>query len=260
MKCVCGNLQCFVCSADNVDYSHFDHADGLSGRCPLYRDMSKFLEEQVSSAQEKKMQELLEARKELTEDDIRVDKKKSENGNQFSVPPPLLNVVGNASQILANGLVPGLQVQPPRPPNPAPVRQHGNAQPSIPNIFGAIPSNPASHNRPPQIPWNLFHPGQPNQPNQLFHGDPARALLPVVEALQNVLLPLSQNHRQDPPAEDPNRTRHNRQPGNLPAPQPPQPATAQDPLRLLTSLLTTLMSPQPQRREPPDPFGGGRPQ
>jgi len=271
MKCVCGNMQCFICSADNVDYSHFDHADGLNGQCPLYRDMSKVLEQEVLSAQEKKMQELLEARKELTEDDIRVDKKISENGDQFSVPPPrsavpatppLLNMLGNASQILANGLVAGLQVPQPRPPpqNPTAARQQGNTQASIFNVFGAIAGHSASHNQLPQIPWNLFLPGQSNQPNQPTRNDSVHAIFPVVEALQNVLSPLSQNHQQEARVEHPDRTRNDFRPGNVPPPQPPQPATAQDPLQLLTSLITTLMPPQPQRREPPDAFGGGRPQ
>jgi hypothetical protein len=71
MKCMCGNLQCYVCSSDIADYTHF--GDGMM--CPLYGDMQTLWEEQVAVAEERTVRELLETRAGLEDDDIRVDKR-----------------------------------------------------------------------------------------------------------------------------------------------------------------------------------------
>lgn len=69
MRCTCGNTQCFVCSSNISDYSHFGDEDG---KCPMYGDMIRMLEDQVSIAQDSTIQRLLSTRTDLTEADIRV--------------------------------------------------------------------------------------------------------------------------------------------------------------------------------------------
>ena len=76
MTCTCGNFQCYVCSSDVVDYTHFDQTGDGSGKgCPLYGDMKQILRNQVAIAQEKTLQALLESGAGLEDEDIRVDKK-----------------------------------------------------------------------------------------------------------------------------------------------------------------------------------------
>jgi TRIAD3 protein (E3 ubiquitin-protein ligase RNF216) len=86
IKCGCGNLQCYVCEMNVVDYTHFDKPGG--GRiCPLYGEMH--LKEQVAVAQERTVRELLNNRAELEDDDIRVDKEMSVNASMdFEAPRP----------------------------------------------------------------------------------------------------------------------------------------------------------------------------
>lgn len=71
MKCSCGNTQCYVCSANILDYSHFD-----AGKpCPMYGDMTDLLQKQVDTAEEVTVQKLLETRSDLKDEDVRVRKK-----------------------------------------------------------------------------------------------------------------------------------------------------------------------------------------
>ena len=85
MKCSCGNIQCYVCSTNISDYSHFDR--GMP--CPMYGDMADLLQKQVDSAEEATVQKLLESRLDLTEEDIRVRKRRK-----------LSNAGTNCSQLL----------------------------------------------------------------------------------------------------------------------------------------------------------------
>jgi hypothetical protein len=48
MKCVCGNIQCFVCSQNIQDYSHFGE-----DKCPLFDDTTERLRTEVATAQER---------------------------------------------------------------------------------------------------------------------------------------------------------------------------------------------------------------
>jgi hypothetical protein len=73
MKCACGNLQCYVCSADVVDYSHFDKVNESGKICRLHGDLEQILSEEVAAAQENAIQALLETRPGLRDDDIRID-------------------------------------------------------------------------------------------------------------------------------------------------------------------------------------------
>jgi len=75
MKCPCGNLQCYVCSSNVVDYSHFEP----EMRCPLYGDMQQLLKEQVAIAQERTVRELLQTGAGLEDNDVRVDEKADTN-------------------------------------------------------------------------------------------------------------------------------------------------------------------------------------
>lgn len=58
MKCLCGNLQCYVCEMNVADYSHFDNL-GSGKICLLFGEMQEVLKEQVAMAQERTVQELL---------------------------------------------------------------------------------------------------------------------------------------------------------------------------------------------------------
>ena len=98
MKCMCGNLQCYICSSNVVDYSHF--ADGMP--CTMYGDMQQLLKEQVAVAEEKTVQQLLKTRPELKDDDIRVDKTIDTNNINLgttrpppTIQPPLLGILWN---------------------------------------------------------------------------------------------------------------------------------------------------------------------
>ena len=68
MTCSCGNRQCFVCSKDIEDYSHFD-----DGGCPMYGDMKDLLSNEVATAQESTLQQILQSTADLNDEDIRVD-------------------------------------------------------------------------------------------------------------------------------------------------------------------------------------------
>jgi hypothetical protein len=72
MKCLCGNFQCYVCSLDVVDYSHFQD-NSNDGECPLYGNMEERLKEQVAVAQETTLNGLLGFGADLNDADIRVD-------------------------------------------------------------------------------------------------------------------------------------------------------------------------------------------
>src|SRR5271169_3043309 len=72
MKCSCGNQQCFVCSEDVTDYSHFGDKD--FGSCPMYGDMQDQLRKDVANAEEATVQQLLRDRAELKDEDVRVNK------------------------------------------------------------------------------------------------------------------------------------------------------------------------------------------
>lgn len=85
MKCLCGNLQCYVCEINVADYSHFDQL-GVGKKCPLYGEMQELLNEQVAVAQERTVQELLKNRVELEDDDIRVDKQLVANALNPELP------------------------------------------------------------------------------------------------------------------------------------------------------------------------------
>jgi hypothetical protein len=69
MKCPCGNSQCYVCSKNVNGYDHFGE-----DRCQLYEDMEERLRIEVAEAQKQAVQQVLEKRNDLTEEDIRVDK------------------------------------------------------------------------------------------------------------------------------------------------------------------------------------------
>ena len=75
MKCMCGNLQCYVCSSNVADYSHF----GSGMMCSLYGNMQEVLKEQVAVAEERTVRELLKTRAGLKDDDVRVDKRVDTN-------------------------------------------------------------------------------------------------------------------------------------------------------------------------------------
>ena len=72
MKCSCGNRQCYVCSEDVTDYSHF--GDEEFGRCPMYGDIQDKLRSDVAKAEEATVQQLLRDRAELNDEDVRVNK------------------------------------------------------------------------------------------------------------------------------------------------------------------------------------------
>lgn len=73
MKCMCGNTQCFVCSSDVTDYTHFTEM-GEGEKCPLYGDTDALLTRNVATAQEQTIQRLLATRTSLNDDDVRVDR------------------------------------------------------------------------------------------------------------------------------------------------------------------------------------------
>ena len=87
MKCSCGNTQCFVCSDDILDYSHFDRGNP----CPMYGDMAELLEKQVAAAEDVTVQKLLETRSDLKDEDIRVAKRQKKNRGGVKVAGELLN-------------------------------------------------------------------------------------------------------------------------------------------------------------------------
>ena len=80
MKCSCGNIQCYVCSTNVLDYSHF--GDGKP--CPMYGDMADLLQKQVDTAEEVTVQKLLENRSDLKDEDIRVRKRQKSSTGRTS--------------------------------------------------------------------------------------------------------------------------------------------------------------------------------
>ena len=76
MYCTCGNQQCFVCSADVGGYDHFDKTQDGTGTqdCPLYDDTAKRLREEVAVAQVHAITDILQKRRDLTAEEVTVDK------------------------------------------------------------------------------------------------------------------------------------------------------------------------------------------
>ena len=72
MKCMCGNTQCFVCSSDVTDYTHYTEMKE-GEKCPLYGDTQALLTKNVATAQEQAIERVLATRTSLEDDDIRVD-------------------------------------------------------------------------------------------------------------------------------------------------------------------------------------------
>ena len=70
----CKHKQCYVCSKTIYNYEHFDNPLDKNP-CPMYGDMNELLKAQVSSAEDEIVRELLEKRKDLKEEDLRVDHK-----------------------------------------------------------------------------------------------------------------------------------------------------------------------------------------
>jgi hypothetical protein len=76
MRCPsCNNRQCFVCSKNVTDYSHYDRTEDLSGPqdCPLYDNTRERLQQEVAAAQNQAVQEILQNRAELNANDVTVD-------------------------------------------------------------------------------------------------------------------------------------------------------------------------------------------
>jgi len=86
MRCdKCGNTQCYVCSQDVVDYTHFDKKTG----CPMYGDMADLLTVQVESAQKDAVEAVLKVNGELKVEDVEVYKEVKEvipNGKKRKRP------------------------------------------------------------------------------------------------------------------------------------------------------------------------------
>jgi TRIAD3 protein (E3 ubiquitin-protein ligase RNF216) len=146
MTCQCGNVQCFLCSKNVADYSHFGDA---IGQCQMYGDMKEYLEKQVFAAQETTVKQILQSRRDLKDDDIRVDKAPNAR--------PLI-VENNAQGHFRNPVnthpwgVPGVAPlfpyfpPPPAPPNVLPPTQQQRypiiAPPTVNQWQPAIPAKP----------------------------------------------------------------------------------------------------------------------
>lgn len=79
MTCSCGNQQCYVCSENIASYSHFGDEPGS---CPMYGDMRDLLQEEVAKAEETAVKQLLDARIDLKDEDVRVNSNKETNHNR----------------------------------------------------------------------------------------------------------------------------------------------------------------------------------
>lgn len=71
MTCRCGNTQCYICSRNVVGYDHFSDKPG---RCHLYDDTERRLKEEVKRAERRARQEILRKNKDMTKNDLVVDK------------------------------------------------------------------------------------------------------------------------------------------------------------------------------------------
>ncbi|EME78572.1 uncharacterized protein MYCFIDRAFT_87855 [Pseudocercospora fijiensis CIRAD86] len=78
----CGNLQCYVCSADIKEYSHFDQAphglpqggQTLNGakKCPLYDNVEERHEREVKEAEAAARAQVLDDNPDVTEEDLQI--------------------------------------------------------------------------------------------------------------------------------------------------------------------------------------------
>lgn len=160
----CSNRQCYVCSKTIVDYQHFDNPQD-ENPCPMYGDMTEFLSAQVDSAQETAVRGLLDTRRDLKEEDIRVD------------TPKKRKIKTVRPQIDDDDLLFDLYIPPPRfrnipprqrepPPAPRPF------QPAPPPL-GPPPVAPHLYPPPPIEPPRMFH-----HPRWDFNLPPQPAALP----------------------------------------------------------------------------------
>src|SRR5436190_4078582 len=82
MTCPCGNLQCYICSANISGYDHFGKS---LGKCALYDDTAERQRREIAAAQGEAVQNVLQVRNDVTIADLTVDKDLLDvsNINQF---------------------------------------------------------------------------------------------------------------------------------------------------------------------------------
>lgn len=71
MTCLCGNLQCYICSENVTGYDHFGKS---IGKCALYDDTAERQRREVAAAQGTAVQNVLLKRNDVTIEDLTVDK------------------------------------------------------------------------------------------------------------------------------------------------------------------------------------------
>jgi hypothetical protein len=182
MRCSCGNTQCFLCSANVHDYTHFDQRDyrGVKRGCTLYGDTKGLLKKEVQDAQDRTVKEILERRGDVKEEDVLVDKEvEVPNTDGPGFPPAMMmgGMGGMPMPIPMGGnpfLIPGhpvmfgmdgLQQQFMNMGNPffqpQQQHQHGHILP------GQQPNNPFLHN-----PMAVFgHNNNPFDPPAVWMGN-----------------------------------------------------------------------------------------
>jgi hypothetical protein len=79
VTCTCGNTQCHVCG-QNSDYDHFRPT-----KCPLYDDAATREQREVAAAQLQTVRTLLRQRKEMTAEELTVDRTLIGNLNDLHV-------------------------------------------------------------------------------------------------------------------------------------------------------------------------------
>ena len=79
MTCTSGNTQCHVCG-QNANYNHFGPT-----KCPLYDDATAREYREVVAAQQKAVRIVLKERKELTPEELTVDRTLISNVNDLKV-------------------------------------------------------------------------------------------------------------------------------------------------------------------------------
>jgi hypothetical protein len=71
MTCRCGHVQCYICSQNVVGYDHFGDQPG---HCRLYDDTKLRLKQEVERAETRAIRQVLEKNKDMTKNDLMVDK------------------------------------------------------------------------------------------------------------------------------------------------------------------------------------------
>jgi hypothetical protein len=192
MTCRCGNKQCFVCSVNIKDHSHFSNET-----CPMYGDTEYILSSDVVKARNKTIERLREERADFKEEDMpKAQVTRSQPASAqiafFVPPPPRMNPPPQPARPAAPPMAIQARhwpyppvAQPPYQPQPSfQVPPPANNFNNYPTPWGPPPAQTYQNwNPPPQQPQYQANPYAPQpgyQPYTATYNPPVQPQPPTI--------------------------------------------------------------------------------